>query len=204
MPSRQRGQRPQPAWTSTATRSPIANSSTAGPSFTTVPMYSWPGREALVERQFAVDHRRHAVADDLDVGGADRDRIDPHQHLRRSRLRHRLLDQGQLLRLAEHPGLHRVAESGIRCVALRSFDTFAPDRVDCRWRLSIGIEPDIGQILADEVARRDAPALQPRRGHDDAVPPQQRNRVGLGQSVPLEIADDLGALPLDRSSSPDR
>ncbi len=42
MPSRQRSQRPQPAWTSTVTRSPILYSSTAGPSFTTVPMYSWP------------------------------------------------------------------------------------------------------------------------------------------------------------------
>ncbi len=43
MPSRQRWQRPHPACTSTVTRSPISNSSTEGPSFTTVPMYSWPG-----------------------------------------------------------------------------------------------------------------------------------------------------------------
>ena len=48
MPSRQRGQRPHPAWISTATRSPTANSSTAGPSFTTVPMYSWPGVKFLL------------------------------------------------------------------------------------------------------------------------------------------------------------
>ena len=43
MPSRQRWQRPHPAWTSTAMRSPIWNSSTVGPSLTTVPIYSWPG-----------------------------------------------------------------------------------------------------------------------------------------------------------------
>ncbi len=43
MPSRQRWQRPHPAWTSTAMRSPIWNSSTVGPSRTTVPIYSWPG-----------------------------------------------------------------------------------------------------------------------------------------------------------------
>src|ERR1700733_8357370 len=48
MPWRQRGQRPQPAWISTATRSPTANSSTVGPSFTTVPMYSWPGVKPLL------------------------------------------------------------------------------------------------------------------------------------------------------------
>ena len=48
MPSRQRGQRPHPAWISTATRSPTANSSTVGPSFTTVPMYSWPGVKPLL------------------------------------------------------------------------------------------------------------------------------------------------------------
>ena len=48
MPSRQRWQRPHPAWTSTATRSPIWNSSTVGPSFTTVPIYSWPGVKPLL------------------------------------------------------------------------------------------------------------------------------------------------------------
>ena len=41
-PSRQRGHRQQPAWISTVTRSPGLNSSTFGPSFTTVPIYSCP------------------------------------------------------------------------------------------------------------------------------------------------------------------
>src|SRR6266853_677530 len=49
MPSRQRWQRPQPACTSTVMRSPISNSSTVGPSFTTVPMYSWPGVKPLLK-----------------------------------------------------------------------------------------------------------------------------------------------------------
>ena len=48
MPARHRSQRPQPKCTSTATRSPIANSSTPGPSLTTVPTYSWPGVKFLL------------------------------------------------------------------------------------------------------------------------------------------------------------
>ena len=48
MPARQRSQRPQPKCTSTATRSPIAYSSTPAPSLTTVPMYSWPGVKFLL------------------------------------------------------------------------------------------------------------------------------------------------------------
>ena len=65
-------------------------------------------REAAIEWQLAINHRRHAVADDLDVRRADRDRIDPHQHLGRPWLRHRLLDESKLLRAAQHPGLHPV------------------------------------------------------------------------------------------------
>src|SRR5579862_6587007 len=56
------------------------------------------------------------------------------------------------------------------------------------------VEPDIRQILADEMARRDAPAPELRRGRDDAVPPQQRHRVSLGELVLLKAADDLRAL----------
>src|SRR5436305_11647113 len=50
-------------------------------------------REAAIEWQLAINHRRHAVADDLDVRRAHRDRIDPHQHLGPARLGHRLLDE---------------------------------------------------------------------------------------------------------------
>jgi hypothetical protein len=49
MPCRQRLHCPQPAWISTVTRSPIANSSTPGPSAATVPMYSWPGVKFLLK-----------------------------------------------------------------------------------------------------------------------------------------------------------
>ena len=48
MPLRQRLHWPQPAWISTVTRWPIANSSTPGPSAATVPMYSWPGVKFLL------------------------------------------------------------------------------------------------------------------------------------------------------------
>ena len=48
MPMRQRLHWPQPAWISTVTRSPTANSSTPGPSAATVPMYSWPGVQFLL------------------------------------------------------------------------------------------------------------------------------------------------------------
>src|SRR6266516_661156 len=48
MPSRQRLHWPQPAWISTATRSPMRRSSTPGPSATTVPMYSCPGVKFLL------------------------------------------------------------------------------------------------------------------------------------------------------------
>ena len=48
MPSRQRLHWPQPAWISTVMRWPILYSSTPGPSATTVPMYSWPGVQFLL------------------------------------------------------------------------------------------------------------------------------------------------------------
>ena len=67
-------------------------------------------RPAAIEWQLAINHRRHAVADDLDVRRAHRDRIDPHQHLGRPWLRHRLLDESKLLRAAQHPGLHPVGD----------------------------------------------------------------------------------------------
>src|SRR6266481_2040715 len=49
MPWRQRLHWPQPAWISTLTRSPIANSSTSGPNAATLPIYSWPGVKSLLK-----------------------------------------------------------------------------------------------------------------------------------------------------------
>ena len=201
MPSRQRWQRPHPAWTSTAMRSPIWNSSTVGPSFTTVPIYSWPGREAAVERQLAIDHRRHAVLDDLDVGRADRDRVDPHQHLGR-----RPAPAPASRPAPAPPGRRapRPSSSSGSDTRWRGARFIRVQISDLERQLRLVFEPDIGQILADEMARRDVPALEPRRGRDDAVPPQERNRIGLGQRVALEIAHDLGALPRVGRSPPGR
>src|SRR5437764_840142 len=64
--------------------------------------------EAAVERQAAIDHCRHAVPDDLDVGRAYRDRVDPYEHLGRPWFRHRLLDQRELLRATQYPRFHPV------------------------------------------------------------------------------------------------
>src|SRR5271169_5677040 len=57
------------------------------------------------------------------------------------------------------------------------------------------VEPNVGQVLSNEVAWRDAPAFELRRGCDNADPPQEGHRVGFGQSMLLEITDDFCALP---------
>src|SRR5215468_9185658 len=55
-----------------------------------------PGGEVLVVRHAAPDRRRRPVIDDLEVGRADRDRVDAHQHLGLLRHRDRLLRQRKL------------------------------------------------------------------------------------------------------------
>ena len=71
-------------------------------------------REILVERLAAEDHRRRAEFDDLEVGGADRDRVDAHQHFGALGHRHRLFRKLQFAGIAEHPGLHLVGDREIR------------------------------------------------------------------------------------------
>src|ERR1044071_6874124 len=66
------------------------------------------GREAAIERQPAIDHRRYTVADDLDIGRAYRDRVDAHENLGRPRFRNRLFNDRQLLRAAQDPSLHPI------------------------------------------------------------------------------------------------
>ncbi len=78
MPWRHRLHWPQPAWISTLTRSPILNSSTSGPSAATVPIYSWPGVKFLLKGRPPPMLARRAAMDNLEIGGADRDRVDPH------------------------------------------------------------------------------------------------------------------------------
>src|SRR5205814_1391322 len=62
--------------------------------------------EALVERQPTIDHRLHAMPDDLDIGRADGDRVNSNEHLGGPRLQHRLLDERELIGTARHPSLH--------------------------------------------------------------------------------------------------
>ena len=78
---RQRLHWPQPAWISTVTRSPIGELVDAGAERRHRAHVFVAGRQVLVERQAALDQRRRAVRDDVEVGGADRDRVDAHQHL---------------------------------------------------------------------------------------------------------------------------
>ena len=49
-----------------------------------------PGGEVLVVRHAAQDRGRRSVIDDLEIGRADRDRVDAHEHLGLVRHRHRL------------------------------------------------------------------------------------------------------------------
>ena len=115
MPMRQRLHWPQPAWISTVTRSPTANSSTPGPSAATVPMYSWPGVQFLLNGSPPLISAGGPRLDDVEVGRADRHRIDAHQHLGPGRNRHRLLGEDQLLRVAQHPGPHLVRHGPTCC-----------------------------------------------------------------------------------------
>ena len=71
-------------------------------------------REVLVERQAALDHRRRAVRDHLEVGRADRDRVDAHQNFGAARHRHRLFAKRELARIAQHPCLHGFGNRELR------------------------------------------------------------------------------------------
>ena len=71
------------------------------------------GRQVLVERHAALNRGGRAVRDDLEIGRADRDRVDAHQHLGALRHRHRLFDELQLAGIAEHPGPHRVGHGHV-------------------------------------------------------------------------------------------
>src|SRR5919106_370578 len=64
------------------------------------------GREPLVERKPALDHGGGGGRGDVEIGGADGGGLHPHQDLGRARLGHRLVNQAQLIRIAQHPGPH--------------------------------------------------------------------------------------------------
>src|SRR6266545_4819869 len=80
-----------------------------------------PGREVLVVRQAAANQRRRPVIDDLEIGRADRDRVDAYEDFGPLRHRHRLLAQRKLAGIAEHPCFHRLRDGVI------------PARLDSGW-----------------------------------------------------------------------
>src|SRR5262245_27975554 len=73
-----------------------------------------PGGEILVVRHAAPDQRRRPMIDDLEIGRADRDRVDAHQDLGLFRHRYRLLPQRKLTGIAQHPRLHGVWDAIVR------------------------------------------------------------------------------------------
>jgi hypothetical protein len=62
--------------------------------------------EVLVEGQAALNRGGRAVVDDLEIGRADRDSVDAHQHLGLGGHRHLLVDELELARIADDPSLH--------------------------------------------------------------------------------------------------
>src|SRR5258708_5793635 len=211
MPSRQRGQRPHPACTSTVTRSPIWNSSTVGPSFTTVPIYSWPGVKPLLNgsppsiiagtpwRMISMSVAHTAIASirtstsanpgcGTGFSTSESSSGPPStQALIRSGIGYWLLRGGVSAR-AEPMVFRPVLSAAADCQEAAG----RRQRWKRRAERNPGslLEPDIGEVLADVLARRDVPAFEFRRGDDQAVPPQERHRGSLAHRMPLEIADD--------------
>jgi len=115
------------------------------------------GRKILVEGQAALDARRRSRMDDLEVGGADRHRVDAHQRFGPPRNRGGLVAQEQFVGAAQNPGLHlrghRDIGRGLDAgrVVHESRSLFAP-------------------IVAEIGARRNSPRFRPGRdkpGHDE-------------------------------------
>src|SRR5215469_10358041 len=176
MPSRQRGQRPQPAWISTATRSPTANSSTVGPSLTTVPMYSWPGVKPLLNGsapsiisgtpcfKTSMSVAQTAIASIRTSTSAGP-------------------GSGTFFSTSDSssgpPSTQAFIVSGIgysllpgdcRVVTLPPVILDAPRYV--LMSILLLVEPDTAQVLPDKMARSDVPTLYFGRGYDDPIPPQ--------------------------------
>ena len=68
-------------------------------------------RKVLVEGRTTLDHGGNAVAQNLEIGRADRHGVDSHQHLGCRRLRYRLVDEQYLVRSAQYPSLHPVRDT---------------------------------------------------------------------------------------------
>jgi hypothetical protein len=54
------------------------------------------------------------MINDLEIGGTDRDSVDPHQNLGPLRHRHRLFDQQQFIGITENPRLHPIRNGHVR------------------------------------------------------------------------------------------
>ena len=75
-----------------------------------MPMYSWPGVKSLLKGRPPWIWAGGPCAHDLQVGGADGDAIDAHEDLGALRHGNGLLDQRQLVRVTQDPGLHGVRD----------------------------------------------------------------------------------------------
>ena len=121
-------------------------------------------RKVLVEWQFAFDHRWQAVPQYLDIGGADRNRVDADQHLCPARFRHRLFDQRQFLGPAENPGFHRawhrVFIPAVRCSAIAHrchFNTSAAPAAPLLKRKEILAAADAARYCSSHTSARSCP-----------------------------------------------
>src|SRR5262245_61069710 len=63
-----------------------------------------------------------------------------------------------------------------------------------RARRRLFVQPDVEEILPDEVAGRQIPAFNFLIVDDDALIPKQRHVVGAGQRITLEVVHDFEAL----------
>ena len=112
-------------------------------------------REALVERQAALDHGRRPVRDHVEVGGADGDRVDAHQHLGLAGHRHRLVRQHEIAGAVQHPRLHGGGNG--KAVAAARRPARAPMHV---LIMSVPIPPGPLRALLPKLGRQ-----RPRRRH---------------------------------------
>src|SRR5262245_61299461 len=70
-----------------------------------------------------------------------------------------------------------------------SYQSFTPsDALACGMASSLLPDPDRGEVLVEEVAGAEGPALDVARDRDDAIAPEQRDRGGLGDQARLERA----------------
>jgi hypothetical protein len=100
-------------------------------------------RKVLVEGQAALDARRRPAVDDLEVGGADRNGVDPDQNFRAPRHWGGLVAEEEFVRVSQNPGFHSPGDEKFR----RSRNA---GRI-VHWRAPIC---DAGRYWADKMLER--------------------------------------------------